>query len=82
MACGAVAYCKNPYRVFFNKALYYFLCLFCFVFGRNGVYNACIKHLARAVYHGDLAAGAVAGVKTYCNLILNGRLHKQLMQVC
>ena len=40
-----------------------------------------VEHLAGAVDDRDLAAGAVAGVKTEDDLSLDGRLHEELLEV-
>ena len=49
--------------------------------GRVKVAHAGIQHLAVFIHHGQLAAGAEAGVHAQGHLALDGRLHQQLVQV-
>ena len=48
---------------------------------RRGVHNAGFQHLARLVYDGDLAAGAVCRVKAHRDAVPERRLHQQRLEI-
>ena len=78
LGCGAVADGDDVDVVFCDKFFQLRLRRIDILLGAGrGIDDRLIQHLARTVYDGDLAAGAVRGVEPERDFVLDGRLHEE-----